>query len=563
MPKTVSRFLAFTALALLPASLAGAQVVLAPTTPQVGSSNPVTAAPLVSRPTTKPCVVQLFQNLAFDNFTPATFNYTPPANCPGPWAKVVFTADFTVTAGIQYDRTAAFYLGQASIFYGTTSEPSPSLSPSWHVERDVTDLSPIFKSSQTGEANIGNLVNSTYTGVIYANAALEFYPANFSNPAPRTPDIVVPVNGSGGDAGTLNTTADTISQTLNLPENVENVYLDVIAQNQSNDEFFYFCVPNNETSNLISCGNTPFRETEITIDGKPAGVAPVYPWIFTGGIDPYLWFPIPANQTLDFKPYRVDLTPFAGLLSDGSTHTVAVSVYNADSYFLATANLLVYQDHHSQKVTGGVIENTLSAAPTPNVNENIQYNSTSGDYTGTIAVSSDRNFTIKGYINTSHGRVETTVAQRVGFLNTQEFDVNPSTDSPDTQNVQQLTTVDSLVTTQNGPLAQTREQHYAYPLNILYTYGQNAQGDWYQNTSVNQQYDLTTTENGFRLPPFTASTFEETKSQDDWNLSTGVPSNTSSSQTYKYSNSRGGCYNETLTSANNVLTNVSNGCAKQ
>jgi len=26
----------------------------------------------------------------------------------GPWAKVVFTADFTVTAGRQYDRTAAF-----------------------------------------------------------------------------------------------------------------------------------------------------------------------------------------------------------------------------------------------------------------------------------------------------------------------------------------------------------------------------------------------------------------------------------------------------------------------
>ena len=43
--------------------------------------------------------------------------------CPGPWAKVVFTADFTVTAGRQFDRTAAFYLGHASIFYGTTAEP--------------------------------------------------------------------------------------------------------------------------------------------------------------------------------------------------------------------------------------------------------------------------------------------------------------------------------------------------------------------------------------------------------------------------------------------------------
>ena len=233
-----------------------------------------------------------------------------------------------MTAGRQFDRTAAFYLGHASIYYGTTSEPRHNLSPSWHVERDVTDLSPIFKFDQTGEANIGNFVGVsggvTYDGIIYSSATLEFYPASPSNPAPRTPDIVVPVNGSGGDAGTLNTTTDQITQILYLPTNVESVYLDVIAQNQSNDEFFYFCVPNDQTSNLESCGNTAFRETEVTIDGNPAGVAPVYPWIFTGGIDPYRWEPITGIQTLDFKPYRVDLTPFAGLTST-ATRTLSPS----------------------------------------------------------------------------------------------------------------------------------------------------------------------------------------------------------------------------------------------
>ena len=108
--------------------------------PQIGSSNPITAEPPVARPHTHPCVVQLFNNLAFADFTPKVFNYTPPSACPGPWAKVVFTADFTVTAGRQFDRTAAFYLGHASIYYGTTAEPRKTLSPSWHVERDVTDL---------------------------------------------------------------------------------------------------------------------------------------------------------------------------------------------------------------------------------------------------------------------------------------------------------------------------------------------------------------------------------------------------------------------------------------
>ena len=128
---------------------------------------------------------------------------------------------------------------------------------------------------QTGEANIGNFVGVyngvTYNGIIYANAALEFYPAGEDARPAVTPDIVVPVNGTGGDAGTLNTTSDTISQALNLPTNVERVYLDVIAQSQSGDEFWYFCVPNDQASNLESCGNTAFRETEIWIDGQPAG----------------------------------------------------------------------------------------------------------------------------------------------------------------------------------------------------------------------------------------------------------------------------------------------------
>jgi hypothetical protein len=536
------------------------QVVTVPSIPQIGSSNPVSAAPLVQRPSTKPCVVQLFSNLAFEDYTPASFSYTPPANCRGPWAKVVFTADFTVTAGIQYDRTAAFYLGHANIYYGTTSEPSPTLAPSWHVERDVTNLSAIFKSPQTGEANIGNTVNSTYTGIIYSSAALEFYPASFKDPAPAVPDIVVPVNGSGGDAGTLNTTTDQITQTLDLPTNVENVYLDVIAQNQSNDEFYYFCVPNDQAANLESCGNTPFRETEVTIDGQPAGVAPAYPWIFTGGIDPFLWIPIPGNQTLDFKPYRVDLTPFAGLLSDGQPHTVGISVYNADSYFLATANLLVYTDHGSRRVTGGILSNTLSAAPSPTVDENIQYNASTQTYTGTIAVDSRRNFTISGWLNTSHGRVLTTVHQDVNFSNTQQFDVGPTVDG---QNAKQTSTVDSTTTTQQGFLTTTKEQHFSYPLTIDYNYVVNPDGSAAQTASVNQQYLLNTSDNLFGRPVYSSSTSEQTKAQDKLVFNTDGsygPQGAKSSQAYTFNNNRGACYSETLTSANNVLTNVSKGC---
>lgn len=86
----------------------------------------------------------------------------------------------------------------------------------------------------------------------------------------------------------------------------------MITQSQIGDEFWYTCVPNDVATELESCGGTAFREAEVSIDGTPAGVAPVYPWIYTGGVDPFFWEPIPGVQTLNFIPYRVDLTPFAG-----------------------------------------------------------------------------------------------------------------------------------------------------------------------------------------------------------------------------------------------------------
>ena len=271
-------------------SVAGtAQVVVAPITPQTGTSQPVSPEPSVSRPTTTPCIVPLFSNLAFNDYGTRTLSYTPPSGsaCAGPWAKVVLTADITVTAGRQFDRTAKFFLGGANIYFGTTAEPRSALSPSWHIERDLTDYSALFTSPQTGVASIQNVVNATYTGLIYGSATLLFYPANAANPAPATPAAVLSL--AANTTTRVSSTTDQQTATFNLPRNITRAYLDVISQSQASDEFWYTCVPSDVAGPLENCGNSGFRETEITIDGTPAGVAPVYPWIYTGGIDPYLW----------------------------------------------------------------------------------------------------------------------------------------------------------------------------------------------------------------------------------------------------------------------------------
>jgi hypothetical protein len=536
--------------------------------PVVGSQNTVTADPPVSRPKGKACLVQLYSGVQFNDFNPRYYSYAPPVDCAGPWDKVIFTADFSVSAGVQYDRTAQVFLGHVNLYYGTTPEPGSTLAPTWHAERDVTDYSALFTSAQSGEVDLGNLVNSTYTGVISGSATLEFYPArdhgndgadgHGDGGGSLTADALYPLPNAAGGAKGLNQTSDQLSETFTLPTNVERAYLDVITQSQSNDEFWYTCVPNDVASELDSCGNTPFREAEISVDGQPAGVAPVYPWIFTGGIDPYLWFPLPGVQTLNFVPYRIDLTPFAGVLSNGQPHTVAVSVFNADSYFLATATLLVFQDHGAKQVSGAVTTNTIGAGPTPSVVENLQTDA-SGDVSGAVTVSSARDFHLAGYVKTSHGRVDTDVHQSVNFSNVQNFTINATSYI---QDITQKTTVESrTITRGDGQIFATLES-FQYPLTLNISEIFNEDGSLNIQTTSSQHFknDI--------LEPFFASAVDNAVSSTDTlqlDASFNLIGNTGqkSAQKYVYVDSRGGDYSCKLTAANNTLTSVSEGCPGQ
>jgi hypothetical protein len=540
-----------------------AQVVIAPTKPVIGSSNPVSADPTVPRPDTKPCTVALFTNMEFADYNTKTYNYTPPADCPGPWSKVVFTADFTVTEGNQFDRSEQFYLGGANLLYGTTAEPRANLSPSWHVENDVTDLSALLKSPQAGTAILGNFIGvyngTTYNGIIYANAHLLFYPVGRNAPEAKTPDVVIGLPGNNG-AYTLNTSADQLTQSVTLPTNVEKVYLDVISQNQSSDEFFYLCVPNDVATKLESCGNTGYRETEISIDGTPAGVAPVYPWIFTGGIDYFLWEPIPGVQTLNFKPFRVDLTPFAGLLANGQPHTVGISVFNANSYYLATATLYAYTDKGADQVSGSVLSNTLVGPPTPKITENLTTDA-SGNVNGSVTVASNRKYTITGKLHTSHGDVTTKVQANINFNNTQAFVIDATEYR---QDLTESTEGQIATTTTGGGHPTTDVRILSYPFTFLYDQVQNTDGTFTITNKSDQKY-LVNRDGlkaggpfGFEIP-YIGATANEVQSTNYlyYDASGNYTGNSgNSSQNYVTVDSTGYCYSAALASKNLALTSA-------
>ena len=72
------------------------------------------------------CIVELFQDFVFvgNGTGNQAFDYTPPEACPSPWEKVMFEGDFSVEAGVQFDRTATVWLGGTNIYFGTTMEPT-------------------------------------------------------------------------------------------------------------------------------------------------------------------------------------------------------------------------------------------------------------------------------------------------------------------------------------------------------------------------------------------------------------------------------------------------------
>jgi hypothetical protein len=527
---------------------------------KIGSGNTAVIEPNVIVPKETPCVVPLTNNVQF-GATNADFSYTPPAQCPGPWAKVVLDVEVNVQKGIQYDRTGTLWMAGVPLWFGTTSEPNPKLGPKWHFERDVTDYTALFTIAQTGFEIIANYTQGDIQAQIFSTASLKFYPPTPTFPAPKTADMVLPLSAPGGGTVSLNSGTDTLATTVTLPTNVKSASLALYLQGQSGDEFWYTCVPNDLTSELESCGGGATREGEVTVDNVPAGVAPIYPWIFTGGIDPYLWAPLPGVDTLSFTPFTVPLSPFAGVLSNGAPHTVSVSVYGSNGYFSAAGALFVTLDPTTPAITGSVLSNSLAASPTVTTNPNV--NQTDTGVSGTVNTNATHDFVIVGQINTSAGVVTNKVTQNTAFTNDQVFNI---TNTKYLQKITQktVTSVDEQSTASGGNSSENKVT-YTYPLSVTIDEGVNAKGAIVQATTINLQRltSRTVTQNG--QPTNQASTANAISSTDDLLIKGGyIVGNKNQAETASLltNGTKVPCVSRTLTAAANKLASVTEGCKK-
>ncbi len=392
------------AAALLAGTLVGMSVRAEAVPDYFGSDHddPRTAAAPIERPDTASCTVRIVDH-EFRDFNLYTHNYAPPADCAGDWSKVVLDLHGAV-AGRQYDRLGWMTIGGVPVLKTSTPEPS-SDGIEWNVEKDVTEYAALLRSPRQVAMSLGNVVNDTYTGVLDIQIDLTFYGTSADWPAARVADDVLPLADETSSDGAT-------TGTITVAPNTERLLAEVYATGSGGgcEEFWYTAAPeDNPDDYWCKTEQGPWREVQVYVDGRLAGIATPYPHIYTGGwSNPFFWYVLPAPRAFDISPVEVDLTPFVGTLTDGAAHQVAIKVVGAaGSGWSVPTGFEAWRDRGSTRVTGAV---TSVKETAPSV---VNTNGTDGD-SFTADLDGSHALTVSGYAQTSHGKVTTTVSREVG-----------------------------------------------------------------------------------------------------------------------------------------------------
>ena len=525
-------------------------------TAETGYENPVTAAPPLVPPTTRSCTVALAKTQPFPipggngYDTPLTGTLNPPSSCPGPWSMVVLNFTGSVT-GRQFDREAMIWIGNAMVYMGTTPEPTPA-GITWHAIKDVSEYTPLLTQGQTYTIQVPNLVNSRFTGTIYITATLTFYETSSTFTAASHPDTIVPLSGS---FLFLPGRTPVSAKPVTLPTNPDRLFLELWAKGNSCDEFWYASQPDAYANANGLCPGGAFREIQVSIDNTLAGVVWPFPYVFTGGINPYLWRPIPAVDAFNEPPYLVDLTPFIGMLTDGQPHTVSFNVVNNGFYWQIDGNILVYRDPVLAKTSGKLTNYQISPGANQSVSQTINTNSALFNFI------SSRSLAIAGYVDTSAGRVTTSISQQFTFTNNQVLDLINFL-----ENLKGTETITSTTTTTGPSGTSTVTVADSYPIAMtsmfqipgaLAASGNPSTLKFILPATVDQSFTRTTTTNN-NGQVSTTSISDTVRSEAILvrSLTTGVNAVASGSDSEQYilSDSTGACFNHKITAAQGFVT---------
>ena len=345
----------------------------------------------------------------------------------------------------------------------------------------MTSYVSLFKEQQKIIFDLGNLVNSVYTGIYNVTLTAAYFTAEDSiTPA----DLILPISArqaAENMPSVFTVPPNTASNELTLPRNVKKAVFTVAATGQSEEEFWWSNVPQSTIDTFPSYGElygySPFREVQLFIDGDLAGVAWPFPIIFTGGVVPGLWRPIVGIDAFDLKEDEIDITPWLPLLCDGNAHnfTIRVSGLNdngngqatlsetTDSYWLVTGKVFVWYDQEGHITTGnGPSKDT--PAPNLQVTTSIGKSANGTNETLYYEVRAQRSLSFSSTLHLSHGSERATWSQSLSFSNIGNF--------TDQGNVE----VNTQQTTGYDVSSSGYARHISYPLyaySVYETIGDN------------------------------------------------------------------------------------------
>ncbi|KAJ3541851.1 hypothetical protein NM688_g6034 [Phlebia brevispora] len=413
----------------------------------------------------KQCTVMILERtFGFSFGDPEIVQFTPPTDCGpvGSWAGI--SLNFTVTSnGTQFDRLGIFTFQNVEIWRTSTPEPTIGDGIIWTYLKDVTRFIPLFSKPGTFILQLDNLLETGLDGQYATTLQATFFASSALHPPAPRADLIVPVTTLANNTGNDASVPPVFSLNVTVPRNAVQIYAELLASGNGDEEFWYFNTANEFLDALpsgTSLGNGPFREVRMMIDGQVAGVAFPYAVIFTGGINPAAWRPITSYGALDLPNYFLDLTPFVPVLTDGKPHNISLDVVSAESDHAINQNwfvsglLQVVLDPSAKPTTGKIL---VLEAPDFAVTNTTGTVSDTGDVVVTVKAS--RNIHIESEIISGSGQVNHVVfTQSLTYSNTQSF-LNDTF----IQNVAQVAT-GSVSSTHNG--VSTVVDDFSFPLNI-------------------------------------------------------------------------------------------------
>ena len=380
--------------------------------------------------------------------------------------------NFTVTSeGRQFDRLGLMYLGDIEVFRTSTAEPTAK-GIVWTYIKEMEQYNALWATDQKIIFDLGNLVDSTYTGPFFTTLTATFFTVPDSQP---TADTILPISAeqSGVNMGSAFTVpSQNASVSYVLPQNLERAVISLSACGQIAEEFWYTNTFSSEVNTFESTAGTlygygPFREVQLLIDGQLAGVSWPFPIIFTGGIVPGFWRPIVGIDAFDLRQHEIDVTPWLPLLCDGGSHTFEIRVagLNDDgaghatlsetvgSYWVVTGTIFLFLGAAGSITTGSGLSIDVPA-PEIQISSSLTTNSTGANETLNYMTTVSRSLSISSTIKTFNGSTPAKWTQSLSYSN-----YNALT-------AQGFTQYTSQNTSGTDTSSSTYTNTYAYPITV-------------------------------------------------------------------------------------------------